>query len=115
MALSTLPVTINIDRKRGDTKPFEFTMQDELAANVPFAGYSFLLTADPSRKPVDATNNLFQISGTSPGDGVIVFDPVEADVDAVGTYYYDLQTIDATGDIITVAEGKMKFTQDITK
>ena len=110
--------TIHIEKKRGDTKRHTFTVYKPDGATPEdvstWAG--FLLTIDPEKKPVDAANNLDQISGalTTDGmDGKISFIPSGAI--GVGRYFYDAQAIDGNLEKTTIAEGKYKITQDITK
>jgi hypothetical protein len=44
-----------------------------------------------------------------------VFYPTVTNVDLVGDYYYDIEVVDDSGYKHTPVEGKIKFTQDITK
>lgn len=100
----------NITRTRGDTYPIEVTLGEDVS------GGTFLLTVDPSRSPVDDSNNLFQLTGTitdAPG-GVVEFAVTEQQADHVGRFYYDVQ-MTRGGLVYTVAAGGIRFVQDITK
>ena len=114
----TTPLPIDagtIARKRGDSKPFCFTILDSADVAVDLSGFTFLLTADPERYPVDATNNYFQLTGTSTTAGKIEYPITTTEADLLVACYFDAQIIDAVGIKTTIASGKIKFTQDITK
>lgn len=108
----------DITRKRGDTYADQFTIKSETTgAAIDITGYSFLLTVDPAKTPADATNNLFQLTGTitDGANGVVEFAPNATQADNVGSYYYDVQLTDGAGRIRTFDSGKYKFVQDVTK
>ncbi len=109
---------INIEKKRGDTKRHTFTVYkpDGVTVQDISPWTDFLLTVDPEKRPADATNNLGQIVGflsTDGLDGKISFIP--SGTIGVGRYFYDAQAIDGDLEKTTIAEGKYKITQDITK
>jgi hypothetical protein len=108
----------DIERKRGDTYADEFVLtskKTKLPINI--TGYTFLLTVDPEKAPLNSANNVFQLAGTivDAAAGRVSFAPDATQSDRVGTFYYDVQMVDATGKKRTIAEGKYKLTQDITK
>lgn len=108
----------DITRKRGDTYADEFAITSETTGlAIDITGYSFLLTVDPEKTPADATNNLFQLTGTitSAANGVVEFAPNASQADNVGAYYFDAQLTDTAGRIRTFDSGKYKFVQDVTK
>ena len=111
--------TIDIERKRGDTKRMVFKFTNETTGNPVdiTTGYSFLLTVDPAKDPADDVNNLFQLTGTiiDGTNGRVAFIPTDINADQLGTYYYDIQMVDPNTEKSTPVDGKMKFTQDITK
>ena len=109
---------INIEKKRGDTKRHTFTVYKPDGVSTedvsPWTG--FLLTIDPEKRPASDANNISQIVGqlTTDGlDGRISFTPTGTI--AIGGYFYDAQAIDGNSEKTTIAEGKYKITQDITK
>lgn len=108
----------DIVRKRGDTYANEFIFTSK-ATGLPInlTGYTFILTVDPSKAPLDATNNLFQITGAiiDAAAARVEFAPSAVQADHVGTFYFDLQLVDAAGRKRTVDSGKYKLEQDITK
>jgi hypothetical protein len=106
----------DITRSRGDTYPMEFTVKSD-GVPLDITSCSFMLTVDPSKEPVDDTNNLWAIAGnieSAPG-GTVSFSMNSTQADHLGKYFYDLQMIDAAGYIRTIQKGKFNFVQDITK
>lgn len=112
----------DIDFSRGDSYPLGIRLKDKATKEyVNITGYSFLLTVDPSKTPIDSANNIFQVIGEVDEDqvnniGRVSFTPSETDTDNVGKFYYDIQYIDTQGHKKTFVKG-FKFTigQDITK
>jgi hypothetical protein len=105
-------------RTRGDTLADRFTVTDSSGAAVNIAGWTFALTLNTEKEPVDATNELVQLEGTitnaAAGEVEFPWTTVEAD-QTPGTYYYDIQYITDTGEKYTPEKGTYKFTQDINK
>ncbi len=108
---------MKIERYRGDTSADSITVNYRSGYAVDLTGCIVLLTVSNELNPVDATNQLFQIIGTSPlpTNGVVLFYPNSTQADHVGTYYYDIQITDASGYKRTVAKDVYVFIQDITK
>ena len=107
----------DIIRRRGDTKSIIFRFVVDGVAMV-LTDCVFVMTVDPEKAPEDATNNLFQLTGTALGDGRVEFELTSEQADIIpGTYYYDVQITDADGKITTPESSCGKFTirQDITK
>lgn len=108
-----------ITRSRGDTYPDEITVTHEATGGaINVIGCTFTLTVDPSKAPVDASANVYSISGviTDAVNGKVQFAPSAVQADqAPGTYYYDIQMVDATGAKRTLGLDKYIYTQDITK
>ena len=106
-----------ITRYRGDTAPITGTVNlNDLPLDV--TGCTFVLTADPSKAPTDAANNLFALTGelVTPLTGAIKFPITAMQADQTpGTYYFDLQVTDAAGYKQTITLDKLIFKQDITK
>ncbi len=109
-----LPITANITRKRGDTKPFRFTIKTD-GSDQSVSGFSMRMLVGTVKNPTDESTKLFEMIGTTPGDGKIEFRPTTSNADYVGTTYYDAQIIDGAGDIYTISEGTIKFSQDKVK
>lgn len=109
----------DIERKRGDTYADVFVFKNK-ATGVPLdlTGCSFLLTLDPAKDPVDNANNVYQLTGTivAPAtDGRVSFAPSDVQANQLGSFFFDVQMIDASSKKRTVDSGKYKYTQDITK
>lgn len=111
-----MPTTINIERKRGDTRRMTFVVKDGGTA-VPIGSWTnFLMSITTEKAPVDATPQIAQFTGslaTDGSDGRVYFVPVGTE--PVGTAYYDIQALDDNGEKVTIAEGSYKVTQDRTK
>lgn len=105
----------DLQRKRGDTYPIKWTVT-EGGKTLPIAGYTFTLSVSTQKEP-DTADYEFQLDGiiTDAAAGKVVFYPTETDVDRVGDFYYDIEVVDDSGYTHTPKEGKIKFTQDITK
>ena len=109
-----------ITRRRGDTYADQVTVTDTSNPPVPIniTGYTFKMTLDPSKAPVDATNNLYQLAGivTDGPNGKVEFAPTVIQANQTpGTYYYDIQLTDGLGRIRTIALDKYTYSEDITK
>lgn len=107
-----------ITRRRGDTYADEIIVKSKttkLPINI--TGYSFTLTLDPFKAPVDATNNIYALAGTivDAAAGRVSFAPSAIQADQLGTFYYDVQMIDGAGLKRTVVLDKYIYTQDISK
>lgn len=107
----------DLTRSRGDTYADIILVVDSAGAAVDITGFNFLLTLDTSKAPVDSSNNLYQLTGTitSAAGGRVEFAPTALQADLVGSYFYDVQMTDSAGRIRTIASGKYKYVQDITK
>ena len=106
-----------INQYRGDTKPWKFRISvDGEIADI--TGYTFVLTVDEKKNPPDETTKKFSMNGvlTDPVAGIVVFYPLEAQMNLTpGTYYYDIESTTVEGYIETLVLDKLVITQDITK
>ena len=111
-----MPTTVDITRKRGDTRRIAFIItQDGAPVNVS-AWTGFRMTVDPSKAPETADTLVAQILGavsTTGADGRVHFVPTGTI--EPGKYYFDCQAIDDDGEKVTFAEGRYSVSQDITK
>ena len=111
-----MTATINISRKRGDTRRITFIIKDE-SGPVPISGWTgFKLTVDPTKAPTDDTTKLEQMTGvltTDGTDGRVHFIPSGSI--APGKWRYDVQGTDTNSEKVTICEGEYVVTQDITK
>lgn len=109
--------TVNLVKARGDTRYHIFRITDKDDNVIDISGWTnFRLAVDPSKTPVDDSNNVDLMTGilaTDGLDGRVAFRP-SGTVDP-GNYFYDAEGLDETGGKVTFAGGKYKIIQDITK
>ena len=101
---------------RRDYKTFTVTVKDKTGAVVNLTDYDAKFTAKLKSTDTDAQAKIGPVDGTisSPATGVISFTLASTDTNIpAGTYYFDVQ-ISKTGDVKTVAYGKLYMIQDIT-
>lgn len=108
-----------IFRFRGDTIPDGITVTGEDGV-VPttLATYQFTMTLNKRKNPVTIADQVWQIAGVlmSPTTGLVEFAPSPAQVDIpVGTYYIDVQAVDALGRKETILKIPYEIVQDVTK
>lgn len=110
---------VTITRYRGDTVPDVYNITDDAGAALDIStGYTFKMTVNTEKNPVDNTNEVYSITGSvtdGPG-GEVSFSPSTFQADQVpGTYYYDVQMVYPSGAIKTLEKGRYVYLQDITK
>ena len=111
------PTPADICVTRGDSPVIPVTVEDDTGAAIDITGGVFTLTVDPSKDPVDASNNVFITAGVIDValDGTLTFSPSTTDTDqAAGIYFYDVQMVLA-GSTRTILKGEFEILQDITK
>ena len=106
---------------RGDTDDLGMTISDSDGPLNLDIYTKIDLCVNSEKEPVDATNQLFVVTGTKDPDqvtnpGKIKF-AMDGNEDNLGKYFYDLQAILASNSKIkTLKKGyKFTFTQDINK
>jgi hypothetical protein len=106
----------NITYKRGDNEPIHRNVTVGGEA-VDVTGWKFTLTVNAEEKPADTTNQLFQVIATltDASIGSIDFYPTSEQTGDLGSYYFDIEVIDAAGRKSTPESGAFLITQDITK
>lgn len=108
---------MNIERFRGDTKPFSLLLSDS-GSPLNLTGCSVKLTVNKQSNPTDTSMQVFQLTGAlsgTPTDGVVEFSLTDTQADNVGHFYFDVEVVDAQTKKFTVAKGVFQFQQDITK
>lgn len=103
---------------RGDSDAKGFVIQDSNGDPIDISGFSFKLTVNSEKDPVDQTNEQFTINGVIgvAASGTVSFAPTTVDTDITpGIYFYDIEQTDGSGAIKTVIKGKCRIIQDITK
>ena len=114
----TLDASKTICWGRGDSDAKGFIIQDSdgVAKNV--TGFSFKLTVNTEKAPSDQVNEQFSLTGILTGavQGKVAFAPtaIQTDINP-GTYFYDIEQIDAGGAKSTLLLGTVLIVQDITK
>jgi hypothetical protein len=108
---------LKIIKTRGDTSRINFTIKDSNKVVVDISDWTlFTMTVDPSDVPVDGTTKVSQTTGSLTTDGLNGRFYFTADSSIpTGSYFYDVQAIDANGDKCTIAKGAYIVEQDITK
>ena len=107
----------DITRKRGDTFNESWTVKNKSAV-LDITGFSFKLTVDTNKTPVDESTKVFQVAGDIPvgTDGVVTFTISTDNADITpATYFYDIQMTDTSSKITTLVSGTWNVEQDITK
>lgn len=108
---------VDIEIRRGDTRPHIFHVKNSVGDSVDLSGWSgFAMAVSTEKAPVDTTSQVTLLTGqllTDGTDGRVSF-PVSSDVSA-GAFYYDAQGVDDAGHVVTIAAGKYRVVQDITK
>ena len=106
----------DISRTRGDTYRIRRTVKAAGVA-IPITDWTFKLTINKVAKPADETDQVAQIAGviTDALNGVVDFTPQAADVENIGSFFYDIEAIDSGGEKVTLAKGQFIIAQDITK
>jgi hypothetical protein len=107
---------MNIERFRGDTKPFSLFLSDA-GSPLNLTGCVIKLTVNKQSNPVDATQQVFQLNGTvaTPTNGVVEFSMDDTQANNVGIFYFDIEVTDAQAKKFTVTKGVFQMLQDITK
>lgn len=112
------PQIIDLEYPRGDSFATQFQVVDDDDQPVDITGHTFVMTVDPEPNPPNATNNLFQLSGTIDvaASGLFSVAPSEANTNvALDVYYYDIEMTDPATTKRTIAKGKFTISGDITK
>lgn len=109
-----------IKRFRGDSRSVEITVFDSEGNAVDVASYTgATLTVNSLLNPPDISTQLFESTGDTVTDGingVITFPITTTDTDQTpGTYFYDIELIDADGEVDTIIKSKFVIKQDISK
>lgn len=105
---------------RGDTETIAVTFRDENSALINITGYTVFFTVkrkqDISKDDSVAVIQKDVTSHTDPVNGAteIVLSSSDTAI-GEGSYIYDIQTNDGSGNITTVIKGKFTVSNDVTK
>ena len=109
----------DIEYVRDDTEPITISIKTVAGAPVDITGWTFKMTVNTEKSPADDANQVFEIDGVLDDDpltGIVSFNPGEGLITQVGTFYYDIERVNAAGKRKTIRNGyKFKVAQDITK
>lgn len=108
---------MEINRFRGDNKPFRFNVKSSGVA-LDITGMSFKFTVNSEKDPVDITNQKFSLDGVIVDAelGIVEFRPSKVNMDLTkGTYYFDVQITDTNNYDDTPIKDKLIINQDLTK
>lgn len=104
----------NFSRYRGDSYPISTVIKDA-GAVVNIDGYKFVMTVVESVKTVDTPQLVVEGVIDEPTTGEVKFPFTGDSFNTVGVFSYDIQMTKDTGEIYTLAVGKITVTQDITQ
>lgn len=126
------------DYIRGDTRPISIACKDSVGATLDLTGATLKFTLSTSQTPAVSdtpalqktdTTHLALVSGTTPsgvsysiGDntaayGIGWFKILPADTNSLdtGTYYYDVEVTDASGNVSSLKQDEFIINADITR
>lgn len=108
---------IDISRFRGDGHTLTFAVKNSKNKPISLQGWTDVtLTVDPSSTPADNTTKISTMVGQLTTNGLDGRISILVDQTIPpGSYYYDMQAVDADGKPVTLAYGKYTVIQDITK
>lgn len=115
-----------ICRKRGDTAADRVNILDPLSVTTPkepldITGFTYTLTVNTERDPDPGPpigTELASIAGTltDAANGIVEFPWTAGQADQVAeTFWYDIEQVDTSGRVKTIAKNKYIFFQDIGK
>lgn len=110
---------VNITAKRGDRFSLSMIFTDKDKNPIDFTGYTFLMQVkdyeeSSTSKLVFETGNGIEITGE--GNNVLLFTKSGSEMNIrAGSYVYDLQSIDPSGEPLTYTAGKFIIVQDVTR
>jgi hypothetical protein len=117
--------TMDLEATRGDTWYWEFqVLQSDRSTPQDITGAQFRFTAkvnladDDSAAVIVGTtaSGACQVTNATSGIVTVKLPPIDtAAVTAPGTYQYDLQARDGAGDVWTVAQGRLKVYEDVSR
>lgn len=105
-----------INRFRGDTYRLGFILKKN-KKTYDITDHSFAFTVDTRENPDDESTQVFKIDAviSNASLGEIYFEFTEEQADLLGTYYFDIQMVNADAEKRTLDKGTIVFSQDINK
>jgi hypothetical protein len=107
---------VNLEIKRGDTWSRIISFENEDKDRINITGWTIFFTIKVKADDLDtaATTIAKTISPSNPLEGEAEISLTSTDTKDVGNYIFDIQVKTNLNEIITVLEGTIKITQDIT-
>jgi hypothetical protein len=104
---------------RGDTHTIDLTFRESGTA-IDITGYTLFFTVNASNSPTTDSAAVIEKSVTSHlaptlGQTRITLAPSDTDSITPGTYYYDIQVKDGSGNITSLPKDKFIIVSDITR
>lgn len=109
---------INLSFARGDNKTVKLTVTDSADVPVDITGLALLLSVHTDSEPVDATTQLFVLTGsvTDGPNGVVEFKPTTTQaVQTPDTYFYDIQLTLADNTRLSLVTGTWTYVSDFAE
>ena len=108
--------SINLQIKRGDTWSRTIYFEDENGVRKDITGWLIFFTMKVKADDLDtaATTIAKTISPSNPLEGEAEISLTSTDTKDIGNYIFDIQIKTNLNEIITVLEGTITITQDIT-
>jgi len=108
---------ITLEVKRGDSKTYTLTFKDEDGNLIDITGYTVFFTV---KEKIDDNDDHAKIkktitSHTDPTNGETQIQLSSSDTNLIGNYLFDIQIKNTTNEIITIMEGLITFTKDVTQ
>ncbi len=106
------------ERVRGDDWALLFQLVDANDAPLgDITGWSAKWTGHTVKHPTDISTQLFQVNATihDAANAIFRFKPTTVQMDHIGKVFIDIEVTDASGVIVTPADGFVRFIQDKTK
>lgn len=104
---------------RGDTFSLALTFKDNDGVPYDITGWEVFFTAKRKKSDPDSEAILSTMvdnhSNPTAGETSVAFSDTEMSVIPLGTYYFDIQTIDDQGTVTTPLEGRLTVNADITR
>jgi hypothetical protein len=104
---------------RGDDWTVQYTFKDTEGNPIDITGNTYWVTLKTAKDDADQGAAQVNITASGPdainGIVIVAFDSSITTNLTPGTYYYDLQEVDLSGNVYTILLGKVRVVSDITR
>lgn len=109
-----------LEIKRGDSVSYTLFFRDEDGVIIDITGYEIRFTVKEKITDTDATALTNGISKTitthtNPSNGETAISLTPTDTNLIGSFVFDIQVKDVSGNITTILEGIINFSKDVTQ